>query len=66
LGKGTNKYTRAATSDWWERYDHGGSDAGDKQKQKNKKKTCPAKEWSKQYHKDNPVDPEKFPRGALV
>ena len=24
-----NKYARAASSDWWERYDHGGSDAGD-------------------------------------
>ena len=60
LRKGTNKYTRAASSDWWESDDHGGCDAGDKKKQQ--RKTCRAKEWSKQYHKDNPVDPEKFPR----
>ena len=33
--------------------------AGDKKKQQ--RKTCRAKEWSKQYPKDNPVDPEKFP-----
>ncbi|MFM7980200.1 MAG: hypothetical protein ACKPKO_12870 [Candidatus Fonsibacter sp.] len=40
--------------------DHGGSDAGDKKKQK--RKNGRAKEWSKQYRKDNPVKPEKFPR----
>ena len=60
LRKGTNKYTRAASSDWWESDDHGGSDAGDKKTQK--RNTCRATEWSKQYHKDSPVDPEKFPR----
>ncbi len=29
-------------------------------KKKQQRKTCRAKEWSKQYHKDNPVDPERF------
>jgi hypothetical protein len=62
LGKGENKYARAASSDLWDRYDHGGSDAGDKQKLNKKMNTCPAKEWAKQYHKGNPVNLEKFPR----
>ena len=60
LRKGTNKYTRAASSDWWESDDHGGCDAGDKKKQK--RKTCCTKEWSKQYHKEKPSGSLKFPR----
>jgi hypothetical protein len=60
LRKGTNKYTRVASSDWWESDDHGGSDVGDKKKQK--RQTCRGKEWPKQYHKDNPVVLDNFPR----